>query len=108
MVDRMPLTALMGVVLGYLCWQSRSILPGVLFHACHNAWPMVLTRWPDLARWLGMIDESGEPTHLRTPVIVSAVGIFLLGVLIIDTMDSPRSVSVHEAPQHNESNAAHN
>ena len=33
MIDRIPITALVGVVLAYLCWQSRSI------------WPRCWTRW---------------------------------------------------------------
>jgi len=90
MVERIPLTALMGIALGYVCWQSRSILPGIFFHACHNAWPMVFAKLPDTAHWLGMVNTSGEPTHLRIPVIIAAVCTFLLGLLIVFTINQNR------------------
>ena len=96
MVERMPLTALMGIAIGYLCWQSRSILPCMLFHAMHNAWPMVLARLPETARWFGMVNESGDATHLRMPVLIAAVGTLLLGVLIASTTDRPQTLALEQ------------
>ena len=40
---RLPLTGLLGIVLGYLAWESRSLLPGVLFHLLHNGLPLLLS-----------------------------------------------------------------
>ncbi len=35
--DRFVPSTLMGVVLGWVCWRTGSILPGMLLHACYNA-----------------------------------------------------------------------
>jgi sodium transport system permease protein len=52
--DRIPLAAMMGVVLGYICWQSRSLWPGIVVHIAHNAIPLVLGNSRRLADWLGL------------------------------------------------------
>ncbi len=35
--DRLLPSTLLGLVLGWLCWQSRSVWPGMLLHAVYNA-----------------------------------------------------------------------
>jgi ABC-2 type transport system permease protein/sodium transport system permease protein len=35
-LDRLLPSTLLGVVLGWVCWQGRSVLPAMLLHACHN------------------------------------------------------------------------
>ncbi|MCP4245428.1 MAG: CPBP family intramembrane metalloprotease [bacterium] len=47
-IFKFPVTALLGMLLGYLCWQSRSLWPGVLMHALHNSIPVSLALWPHL------------------------------------------------------------
>ncbi|MEP0841853.1 MAG: CPBP family intramembrane metalloprotease, partial [Phycisphaerae bacterium] len=42
MIEKIPLTALLGVLLAYLAWQGRSLYPAVLAHAMHNAAGVVL------------------------------------------------------------------
>lgn len=83
MIDRLPLTALLGLVLGYLCWQSGSIWPGVLFHTLHNGSTILLSRFPAISAWL-RIPASAEPspTHLPAHIIITAAGLFLLGLAL--------------------------
>ncbi|HYT89282.1 MAG TPA: type II CAAX endopeptidase family protein, partial [Gemmataceae bacterium] len=60
--DRLLPSTLLGVVLGWVCWRSGSVLPGMLLHAVYNALPILLVyynpptpgesaHWP--LEWLG-------------------------------------------------------
>ena len=40
--DQLLPSTLMGLVLGWLCWQTRSVLPGMVLHATYNATFMLL------------------------------------------------------------------
>ena len=83
MIDRLPLTALLGLVLGYLCWQSGSIWPGVLFHTLHNGSTILLSRFPAISAWLRIpASADPSPTHLPAHIIVTAAGLFLLGLIL--------------------------
>ncbi len=61
------LTALLGVVLGYLAVQSGSILPGMVFHVCNNVLavansritPETLSDWPLARSMLTVTDKDG-------------------------------------------------
>lgn len=53
-IERMIPSTLLGLVLGWLCWRSGSVFPGMLLHALHNgillAWvkyrePLVTAGW---------------------------------------------------------------
>jgi len=35
--ERFVPSTILGVILGWVCWTSGSLLPGMLLHACHNA-----------------------------------------------------------------------
>ena len=82
-VFKFPVTVALGVVLAYLCWQSCSIVPGVVAHALHNgisALSVVVPHWP---QWIGIPDgqnSTGEWTHLPLQVNVIGVVVFLLGL----------------------------
>jgi len=80
-VFRFPVTALLGVVLGFLCWQSRSIWPGVLMHTLHNGLQVSLALWPDLPRLLGLEGEASS-VHFPLRLILPATGAFLLGLIL--------------------------
>ncbi len=68
---KIPLTIALGIVLGYLCWQSRSIWPAVLAHVVHNGFVVVRTRL-DLDGLLG-IDPENPRAHLPATVIIVGV-----------------------------------
>jgi sodium transport system permease protein len=80
------ITCLIGVVLGYIAVQTGSLLPGICFHATHNAlalmptWigPEQMAKYPILD-W--MYAEHSQETYLySTPVV--AAGLFLALVLL--------------------------
>jgi len=45
MIDRLIPSTLMGLLLGWVCWQTRSVLPGMLLHASFNALLILLRHY---------------------------------------------------------------
>ncbi|HUU84118.1 MAG TPA: ABC transporter permease subunit/CPBP intramembrane protease [Phycisphaerae bacterium] len=81
-VFKFPVTAILGVVLGYLCWQSRSIWPAVVMHALHNGITVSLNVWPGLSDVLGIggVDPAAFlPLHLLVPACL----LFVAGLLLV-------------------------
>jgi sodium transport system permease protein len=78
---RFPVTAGMGVVLGYLCWQSRSVWPAVIAHVMQNSIAMlvaVLPGWSSALR----IDPTDPWAHLPGPVIVVGFVVVIAGLAL--------------------------
>jgi ABC-2 type transport system permease protein/sodium transport system permease protein len=86
-VDRVPVTAMLGIVLGYICWQSNSIFPGMLMHAMHNGMAVLLLRMPDLSRRIvGTDPEAVSARHLPAPTIAVTLTLFLLGLALLASL----------------------
>lgn len=75
-----PAKAALGIVLGWLCWQSRSIWPAVLAHVLHNS---VVALLPRVGDRLGMdaIDLSTQ-AHLPIHIVVPGLVLVAVGVLL--------------------------
>jgi len=87
----------LGIVLGYLCWQSRSIIPAILTHAIHNAIGVATVLWPTWTRWLGMASDeaaSTQITHLPAHVLLLGVGVFVAGLIIASKDARTRAAGV--------------
>lgn len=81
-MDRVPVTAMLGVCLAYVCWQTRSIWPGIVFHLLHNGLLMTLNAVsPETVQRLGMPDELGGLLPART--ILPALGLFIVGLALV-------------------------
>ncbi len=75
-----PAKAALGIVLGWLCWQSRSVWPAVLAHVLHNSVVALLPRAGDR---LGMdFTELNTPAHLPIHILVPGLAIVAAGVLL--------------------------
>ncbi|HSW46769.1 MAG TPA: ABC transporter permease subunit/CPBP intramembrane protease [Phycisphaerae bacterium] len=85
MVDRIPLTFLLGALLAYICWQSGSLLPGILFHIMHNGSMLVLSRASAVRDWLGQAADDGTMPALPLSIRVATAAVFLLAILILST-----------------------
>ncbi len=75
-VEHAVISALLGVLLGWLAWRSGSILPGIILHATHNVCLQLLHYYqPQLieAGWLEP-DQAGVPT---TWLLAAAVAVAL-------------------------------
>lgn len=83
-VERFLPSTFMGLVLGWLCYQSGSVWPGMLLHACHNGVLMMMAYYKDelAARGFGIEEQSHMPTSwIAVSVFAFVVGIVLIGVL---------------------------
>jgi sodium transport system permease protein len=63
-LDRLVPSTLEGLVLGLVCWLSRSVLPGMVLHVCHNTVLVLLLQ-------NGVTEREGVPA---TWVVVGAAG----------------------------------
>jgi sodium transport system permease protein len=75
LVYRFAVTALLGIMLAWLCWESRSILPAIFVHAMHNGSVVLIGRSEALQRWLRLSDFGGGhlPMHIWIPTVVCVV-----------------------------------
>jgi ABC-2 type transport system permease protein/sodium transport system permease protein len=99
---RFAVTAVLGVVLAYLCWQSRSIFPAMVAHFLHNGVGATLIYFPQAAQWLGMGDGSEEAaawSHLPVAVLIVgcaalAAGLFATARPMAARRKEPMPISV--------------
>ncbi len=92
-VFKFAVTAGLGVILGYLCWESRSIIPAILAHGLHNAVGVLTVVAPDRMEWLIQAADSGADTqwsHLPVSVLVVGGAVFVCG-LICASQRGPRT-----------------
>jgi ABC-2 type transport system permease protein/sodium transport system permease protein len=91
--ERLLPSGLMGLILGWVRFRSNSVLPGLGLHVLHNASLLTIAHYrQELEGWgLG----AQHQTHLPMEWIGSAMGILLLGlVLVALSRESSRSNSV--------------
>lgn len=81
LVYRLAITFVLGLMLAYLCWQSRSIWPGVLAHMMNNGFAVIRTQYPGVVKLMG-IDPTSESNHLPIHVIVIAVLLVIAAIWI--------------------------
>jgi sodium transport system permease protein len=89
-IFKMPLTVGLGVVLGLLCWHSRSILPGMIMHVMHNGLLLSMVLWPQLPKALG-VAAGEESAHLPMSLVGPAVVLLVIG-LTLTLRRPPRGV----------------
>jgi ABC-2 type transport system permease protein/sodium transport system permease protein len=63
MTERLLPSTFLGLILGWVCWRSGSVLPGMLLHACHNGLLLLLVYYKDelMQRGWGMQEQSHMP-----------------------------------------------
>lgn len=79
---RFPVTTALGIVLALLCFNSRSILPGMIAHVLHNGIGVYTALHPTWRQTLGIPENEETWTHL--PPLVLAIGgvLFLFGLML--------------------------
>lgn len=72
-------TMLLGAVLGYAAWQTRSTLTSMVAHVLNNGMLLTLARHSDVGRIMGW-DGSGPPPWplMATGVIMTGVGLWMI------------------------------
>ena len=80
-VFRMPITSLLGMVMAYTAWQTRSIWPGVLMHFLHNGLSLL---GPGLVHLSEEKPVAGEPLKdLPLQLFLPALALFALGLFFV-------------------------
>ena len=80
-VERVFSSTMLGLVLGWVCWTTRSVLPGMILHALNNAFVVALAYWGDGFKSLGW-DAAGQK-HLPVMWLAAAAGAALVGSLLV-------------------------
>ncbi len=93
---KFAVTAALGIVLAYLCWQTRSILPGILAHFLHNYLGTLTVIAPEWPRRIGLAQSDDAAwTHLPPHILVIGGLLFIAGLfLAYRPADSPPSSPV--------------
>jgi sodium transport system permease protein len=74
-LERLVLTTLLGLVLGWVAWRSGSVLPAMLLHGCHNG----------ILAWLGyqQAGEGGDASLTSTQLLLIAVAVAVVGAVLV-------------------------
>ena len=81
---RFVVTTGLGIVMAYLCWQSRSIVPGMIVHVLHNGLGVLSVVRQDWVLRFGLSgeSESSDWAHLPPATLVCGVGLFVIGLAL--------------------------
>ena len=108
-IQQSVMATLLGLVLGFMAFQSRSIWPAVAFHATHNSLLFVGPQWlAQWQRWYPQLDSilsmrDGQYQFHWSLLLMSAVGSLTLlawfrGVRAVEGVaDQPALISHHGA-----------
>jgi len=80
-VERVLSSTALGIILGWVCWSSRSVLPGMLLHALNNGLLIALVYWGDGLRSLGFDVE--DQRHLPALWLASAAALSVIGLGLV-------------------------
>lgn len=90
-LERFLPSTFMGLILGWICYQSGSVYPGMLLHACHNGLLMMMAYYKDELAALGFGVE--EQSHMPTSWIIASIATLLFGIVFIAWLPSTRELT---------------
>ena len=85
--ERFVPTCFLGVILGWICYRSGSVLPGMLMHTIHNSLILLLDSYTEELKKYGIGTESQQ--HLPTSWLLSAGTLVLVAVCIMNFSPRP-------------------
>ena len=94
MLERLLPSTLMGIVLGWVCVRTGSVIPGMLLHVLHNGSLMVISHYQkELEQFDFAIEETKQlPAWLMaTAVVLALLGLLLVWYSTRATVDSNSS-----------------
>ncbi len=89
-------STLLGLVLGWICWRTKSVFPGMLLHATHNGLLVLIGRYQDDLAKVGIGVQ--EQQHLTILWLVGAAFGVAFGVAII-LLATRRTASFNPDPK---------
>jgi ABC-2 type transport system permease protein/sodium transport system permease protein len=79
--DRLVPSTLLGIVLGWVCWRTGSVFPGMIMHACHNGFLVLVSYYEKEITGQGWFNPN--QSHLPWTWLVGAGVTAGLGGLLI-------------------------
>ncbi len=81
---RFAVSAGLGLILGFLCWQSRSVIPGIIAHLLHNGLGVLTAVREEWVRPFGMAGDahSGDWGHLPATTLALGTLLFVIGLAL--------------------------
>ena len=75
-------SAFLGLVLGWVCWRTGSVLPGAVLHACHNGFLLLIAIYRDqlTQRGWGIAEQEHFPLSW---IAGSVVSLAIAGLILI-------------------------
>jgi len=91
-VERLLPSLFLGLILGWLCVRTGSLWPGVLLHACHNGFLLLLIYFRKTLKASGL--DVAEATHLPVSwlVISGTIAVVGFGVIVFATGKDSRGM----------------
>jgi ABC-2 type transport system permease protein/sodium transport system permease protein len=80
-IERVLSSTLLGVVLGWVCWTSRSVWPGILLHALNNSLMLLVARFGDELKARGW--DLAQQRYLPLAVLAIALAGMLAGAALV-------------------------
>jgi ABC-2 type transport system permease protein/sodium transport system permease protein len=91
----------MGLVLGWVCWRTGSVLPGMLLHASHNGLLILMGHYQEqLKEWgFGIQETQHVPVlWLAVAAAVAAVGAVLVWLSGRESVAATKAAGLQPAP----------
>ena len=85
--ERLIPSTLLGVVLAWICWRTGSVFPGMLLHACHNGFVILVARYKDELASMGLGVE--EQSHLPASWLAGGLLATVTGIGFIQFFCQP-------------------
>jgi ABC-2 type transport system permease protein/sodium transport system permease protein len=86
-LERVLSSAMLGLVLGWVCYRTRSIYPGILLHVIHNGLLITLARYKDELQQLSLVKALGwnpeNESHLPAGILLIAGLLAVGGVALV-------------------------
>lgn len=92
--ERFVPTCFLGIILGWVCYRTGSVLPGMLLHTLHNGLLLSMSSFTKELATLGIGTETQE--HLPTSWIIAAgftVAVAFV-MMTLGTRQPPRVIAV--------------
>ncbi|QDU31180.1 ABC-2 family transporter protein [Anatilimnocola aggregata] len=80
-LERVISSAMLGLVLGWICWRSGSVWPGMLLHMVHNGLLMAMARWKSDIQKFGFDPEN--ESHLPGQLLAVAAVMAIVGAALV-------------------------
>ncbi len=93
-LERVFTSTLLGILLGWICWRTRSVWPGMILHVTHNGLLMTMSRYKEeIQQWSFVRQWGWNPenvTHLPATLLGMAAVVAAVGAVMVH-LGSPRS-----------------